>query len=331
MSKGPVLFDLEEEQASAPDVTEAAPVPDLAAPDALAGGAAETVLRAGSYRPSRLARWFWGLLGAVLSAALGVAAWDFAVGLLERWPLFGWVVTGAIGLLLILALALSVRELAALARLRRVDGLRAAAAGAQTDLAAARAFAARLDGFYRGRSELDWARSRWREQRDEVLDADALMTLTEAELLGPLDEAARREVEKAARQVATVTALVPLALADVVAVLLNTLRMIRAIATIYGGRSGLLGSWRLTRAVLTHLAATGAVAVGDDLLEPVLGGSVLGKLSRRFGEGLVNGALTARVGIAAMEVCRPMPFSPGRRPRVKDVIKRALTGLFSQG
>jgi putative membrane protein len=331
MSKGPVLFDLEDEQAPAPDVAEAAPVPELVAPEAMVGGTAETALRVGGYRPSRLTRWFWGLLGAILSAALGVAAWDFAVGLLERWPLFGWVVTGAIGLLQVLALALSVRELAALARLRRVDGLRAAAAGAQTDLAAARAFAARLDAFYRGRSELDWARSRWREQRDEVLDADALMTLTEAELLGPLDEAARREVEKAARQVATVTALVPLALADVVAVLLNTLRMIRAIAAIYGGRSGLLGSWRLTRAVLTHLAATGAVAVGDDLLEPVLGGSVLGKLSRRFGEGLVNGALTARVGIAAMEVCRPMPFSPGRKPRVKDVIKRALTGLFSQG
>jgi putative membrane protein len=331
MSKGPVLFDLEDEQAPAPDVAEAAPVPELVAPEAMVGGTAETALRVGGYRPSRLTRWFWGLLGAILSAALGVAAWDFAVGLLERWPLFGWAVTGAIGLLLVLALALSVRELAALARLRRVDGLRAVAAGAQTDLAAARAFAARLDGFYRGRSELDWARSRWREQRDEVLDADALMTLTEAELLGPLDEAARREVEKAARQVATVTALVPLALADVVAVLLNTLRMIRAIATIYGGRSGVLGSWRLTRAVLTHLAATGAVAVGDDLLEPVLGGSVLGKLSRRFGEGLVNGALTARVGIAAMEVCRPMPFSPGRKPRVKDVIKRALTGLFSQG
>jgi putative membrane protein len=60
----------------------------------------------------------------------------------------------------------------------------------------------------------------------------------------------------------------------------------------------------------------------------VLGGNVLARLSRRFGEGVVNGALTARVGVAAMEVCRPMPFGAGRRPTVTGVLRRALTGLF---
>ena len=117
-------------------------------------------------------------------------------------------------------------------------------------------------------------------------------------------------------------------MADVVAALAANLRMIRRIAEIYGGRSGVLGSWRLTRAVLTHLVATGAVAIGDDMLEPILGGSILGKVSRRFGEGLVNGALTARVGVAAMEVCRPLPFSRARKPSVRAIVKNALTGLL---
>ena len=139
-----------------------------------------------------------------------------------------------------------------------------------------------------------------------------------------------REVEAAARQVATVTALVPLAFADVIAALTANLGMIRQIAQVYGGRSGTLGSWRLTRAVITHLVATGAVAVGDDLLGSVGGGHILGKISRRFGEGLVNGALTARVGVAAMEVCRPLPFSTNRRPRVSSLVARALTGLFEK-
>ena len=119
-------------------------------------------------------------------------------------------------------------------------------------------------------------------------------------------------------------------LADVIAALTANLRMIRQIAHIYGGRSGTLGSWRLTRAVMAHLVATGAVAVGDDLLGSVGGGHILGKISRRFGEGLVNGALTARVGVAAMEVCRPVPFSEGKRPRVSALIGRALTGLFEK-
>jgi putative membrane protein len=31
-----------------------------------------------------------------------------------------------------------------------------------------------------------------------------------------------------------------------------------------------------------------------------------------------------------MEVCRPMPFGPGRRPKVRSIIKAALGGLFSK-
>ena len=81
--------------------------------------------------------------------------------------------------------------------------------------------------------------------------------------------------------------------------------------------------------MLTHLVATGAVAVGDDLIGSVAGGGILGKISRRFGEGVVNGALTARVGVAAMEVCRPLPFRGQARPSVSGLVKRALAGLFS--
>ncbi len=165
-------------------------------------------------------------------------------------------------------------------------------------------------------------------RRGEVFDVATLYHMTEAELLAPLDAAARIEVEAAARQVAIVTAVVPLALADVFAAATSNLTMIRRIAEIYGGRAGTMGAWRLTRAVLTHLVATGAVAVGDDLIGSVTGGHVLSRLSRRFGEGIVNGALTARVGIAAMEVCRPLPFAGERRPQVHRLVGRALSGLF---
>ena len=66
------------------------------------------------------------------------------------------------------------------------------------------------------------------------------------------DAAALREVEASARQVATVTALVPIAFADVIAALTANVRMTRRIAMIYGGRAGTLGSWRLMRAVMTQ-------------------------------------------------------------------------------
>jgi putative membrane protein len=330
MTQGPVLIDLEDNAAPV-SVADAPPVPDaMPGADRPTGQAMQMAARAAAHRPSRLARWFWGLAGAVLGAMASVAAWDFATGLVERAPVLGWVVTGLMAALLLVLLLIALREMAAIFRLGRIDSLHQAAdrALAERDLGQARAVTDKLLAFYAGREDTRWGRDRFRDRADDQFDAEALLELAEDDILAPLDKAAAREVEAAARQVATVTALVPLALADVATALAANLRMIRRIAEIYGGRSGVIGGWRLTRAVFTHLVATGAVAVGDDLLEPVLGGSILSKLSRRFGEGLVNGALSARVGVAAMEVCRPLPFTRTHRPSVRGIVKRALTGLF---
>lgn len=329
MAKGPVLFDLED---ATPSVAEAPPVPDVLAVDVPQGAAMQVAARLAARKPSRLVRLFWGLLVALVGAVISIAAWNFVNDLMVRVPVLGWAFTALLVVFLLVLAAISLREMAAFGRLSRLDGVRhdAAVALSGSDLAAARGVTDRLVALYRGREDTRWGRERLAELRGDQLDAEGLLGLAEQELLVPLDEAASREVEAAARQVATVTALVPLALADVAAALTSNLRMIRRVAEIYGGRSGFLGGWRLTRAVLSHMVATGAVAVGDDLLEPILGGSIIGKLSRRFGEGMVNGALTARVGVAAMEVCRPLAFSPGKRPSVRAIIGRSIGGLFGR-
>jgi putative membrane protein len=327
-----VLIDLGAETAAAPQ--DAAPVPDLLS--GLAGGpqgqAMQVVASLGARRPNRVARVFWGAVGALIGFAVSIAAWNFVAGLLAANPALGWIAAGLTGLVLVTLIVLALREMAAFARLGRLDELRRAAdhALATGDVVAARAVVARLVTIYRTRPELAEGRADLTRRRGDVVEADTLLALAEARLLAPLDAAARAEVETAARQVATVTALVPIALADVAVALSANIRMIRRIAELYGGRSGTLGAGRLTRAVLTHLVATGAVAIGDDMISSIAGGSVLSKISRRFGEGVVNGALTARVGVAAMEVCRPLPFGEGLRPSVTALVRRALTGLFGQ-
>ena len=259
-----------------------------------------------------------------------LSAWQWVTGLIAATPVLGYVATGLIALLCAVALIIAGRELAGFARLGRLDQVRARAesAIAQKDVAGARRVSDELAALYARRPELRLGLEAVQQARDEGFETEAIFALLEQELMAPLDRDAEAEIEAAARQVATVTALVPIALADVVAALTANLRMIRRIAEIYGGRSGALGSWRLARAVVGHLVATGAVAVGDDLLGSLAGGSLLGRVSRRFGEGLVNGALTARVGVAAIEVCRPLPFMAAPRPGVTAIVRRSLTGLF---
>ncbi|MBM9596398.1 YcjF family protein [Roseitranquillus sediminis] len=325
---GPVL--IEDEARERPGPAEAPPVPDAVDEGRPSGQAMQTLAALASRRRSRLASWFWRLLVALVAFAVSVWAWQALNALILQNEVLGLIALVLLGAFLLVCLAIAIQEVAALSRLARLDHLHreAEAARAAQDLTAARRVGDRLLALYAPRDELRWGRDRFAERRGDVFDADALFDLAEAELLAPLDAAARREVEAAARQVATVTALVPLALADVAAALGANLRMIRRIAEIYGGRGGTLEAWRLTRAVLTHLVATGALAVGDDLIGSIGGGHMLTKVSRRFGEGVVNGALTARVGIAAMEVCRPLPFHGQRRPRVTSLLQRALTGLF---
>jgi len=323
MTRGPLRIELDElpDIDEGPDITDAEDL-QIARMDRVAG-------RGGS----RLSRWFWRALGGLLSLALGVWAWDFVTGLLDRSPVLGGIALALVGIVLAVLAAMILREWAGIARMARLDKLRdrmTDARGSQDRAVAARAVA-EMEKVYRGRADTAWGLQRLRELEADVFDADALLDLAERELLGPLDLAARARVEAAAARVATLTALVPLALVDVVTALWSNLAMIRAVSAVYGGRSGTLGAWRLTRAVIGHLAATGAVAVGDDLVGPVLGHGMAAKLSRRFGEGLINGTLTIRVGVVAMEMCRPMPFSALERPSRSAMLRRALTGLFRSG
>ncbi|MDE0969050.1 MAG: TIGR01620 family protein [Octadecabacter sp.] len=323
---GPVLFDLDNTDNVTPST--APPVPELDI--ILTPTAMQRVASLAAKRPNRLVRWFWGLLFSLIGLLISVAAWDFVIGLLYRSPILGWVAVGLTGLFCGVLLLISLREMAAFGQLRRVNRIQTGAAEAliNHNLTRALEVTGQITALYQSRDDTRWGREVFADKRSDMFDADALLGLAENTILAPLDARARLEVEAAARQVATITAIVPLALADVLTALTANMRMIRRIAEIYEGRSGTLGTWRLARQVLSHLVTTGAIAVGDDLIGSVVGGGLLSKVSRRFGEGVINGALTARVGVAAMEVCRPLAFAAERKPLVTSLVKQSLKGLF---
>jgi hypothetical protein len=64
--------------------------------------------------------------------------------------------------------------------------------------------------------------------------------------------------------------------------------------------------------------------MSDGVISAVIGKGLIGRLSARFGEGAVNGILTARIGLAAMDLCRPLPFLTQTRPGLSDFMREVV-------
>ncbi len=266
---------------------------------------------------------FAGAAGLFVALALGLWADSVITGLFARYDWLGWAGLGVAAVAVLAFLFIVGRELVGLADLASVARLQQRAAKAREgaeDIRTARALEADLVRHFGNHPGAARGRAALAELKGDIIDGPGLLDLAETELLRPLDIEARRAVLAAAKRVSVVTAVSPRAIVDAGYVIFEAARLIGAISRIYGGRAGALGMFRLTRAVLGHLAVTGTIAVGDSLIQQVVGHGVAARLSARLGEGIINGLLTARVGIAAMDVCRPMPFHALGRPRIGDFL-----------
>ncbi|MCO5065905.1 MAG: TIGR01620 family protein [Rhizobiaceae bacterium] len=282
--------------------------------------------------PSRRRSWlgglFFGSLGVLVSLALGLWADQLIRDLFQRNEWLGWVAAAAAALAVIAALTVFAREMLALSRLSSVEKLRSAAeaALASDDPKAARVVVDRLSALMADRPETAAGRKMLDALRDDIVDGANLIRLAETEILTGLDERATTMVLNAAKRVSMVTAVSPRAVVDVGYVIFESGRLIRRIAELYGGRPGTLGFFRLARGVLSHLAVTGSIAVGDSFVQQIVGHGLAARLSAKLGEGVVNGMMTARIGLAAIDTARPLPFSARKRPGVGDFLS-ALTSF----
>lgn len=296
----------------------------------------ETTADAELATPPGRPHWLWRIVlataGLLVSLALGLAADRLIRDLFAAQPWLGYVGLALLVVLLVSLAAIAVREISALMRLGRLDRLRRDAARVieTDDPRGGKAVAEALLGLYAGRADLARARDHLKSDGTQVFDGAAHVRLAEQLLMAQLDARARSLTAASARRVALVTAVSPRALIDFSFVLYESLRLGATIARLYGARPGLMGWLRLTGAILAHLAVTGGLVLSDGVVEQLVGQGLAAKLSARLGEGVVNGLMTVRVGIAAMRVVRPLPFDAVPQPMVRDFIPELANVLDAE-
>jgi putative membrane protein len=264
---------------------------------------------------------FWSALGGLVALGTGLATTALIEDLYARATWLGQLGVALAVVALVALFVICAREIAGLYRLASIEKLRARAetALAEDDRDEARAIVRSLTATLATAPALARSRRELESHLTEIIDGRDLLHIAERTLMATLDAQASQLVARTATRVSVVTALSPRAAIDIAFVAYAAFGMIRRLADIYGGRPGMLGMIRLVRHIIAHLTITGGMAAGDSLIQQFLGHGVATRVSARLGEGVLNGLMTARLGLAAIEVTRPLPFAALPRPALSDI------------
>lgn len=170
--------------------------------------------------------------------------------------------------------------------------------------------------------------SRVLEEAPDYYDSSELLRHVEVTFLEALDQEALRRIVRHATTTGALVGLSPFATLDILVALRQSLRMIDDVAQIYGVRPSMVVRWRLFKKVLALVAYSGASEYAVSELWPELvGDSMLSSVSARLGQGMGASLFMARIGLASIHSCRPIPFAEKQRPRLGALTKRVASSL----
>jgi putative membrane protein len=280
-------------------------------------------------RTSQKFRWGFILVSALaglFSLWAGLAITTLVEDFFARSPLLGWLALGVASLAGVAALAIVFREIWGLMRLKRIEHIQVLSTRAINldEKAASDETVSALQLLYGNRHDTKWSMASFKEHQNDIMDPRDRVKLFDRLVLKSLDEESHRIIARRSRRVTLLTTVTPAAALDILFVAAQNLRMLRELAELYGGRPSTLSTLKLARMVVSHLAVTGGLALSDNLIQHVVGKGVLGKLSARFGEGAVNGIMTSRIGLAARDVCRPIPQPDSKKESLGSLLRELV-------
>lgn len=270
---------------------------------------------------------FW-LLAFLFIFALGVtelALFTIALMQSQDWLAGLWLIV--IGAVFIMAIRWSVKEWLGLRRLKQQE------LDKQT---ATRIFSSPAIG--EGKDFcLNLAKSLMPQRQKEIIDwQDALqghhndkevLSLFEQQVLVAADKDAMKQVSANASACAAMIAVSPFALLDMAIVLWRNFKMLNNVSQSYGVKLGYWGRIALVRSVFKTMLYAGASEILADAGNYAMGAGITGKLSTRLGQGVGAGVLTARIGVKAMQACRPIPWLATQKPGLGKITTQLVSDL----
>ena len=146
--------------------------------------------------------------------------------------------------------------------------------------------------------------------------------------LEPLDNEAIRRISNHCLHTGTLVAASPWAAADMLLSLWRSIKMIDEISEVYGLRPSLPNRLKLVKSVARQMIFVGASELAADMAVEALGSQSLAAMaSARVGQGIGTAMYTARIGIAAMRVTRPIRFAEAKLPSSSALIGPMLASL----
>ncbi|WP_447928433.1 YcjF family protein [Vreelandella sp. EE27] len=267
----------------------------------------------------------WGLMFALVGFA-GLGAAEFATGIPEAiegsaWLNVAWQAFG-LGLITLGGVSL-VKELGRLKRLKRHDKLREELATLpHCSFEKAESLAEKL----RVQLKLSDDDPHWQAFTKACQphhSGEEIQTLLCYHLLAPRDRKAQQLITRMSGETALMVAISPLTLVDMALVAWRSLAMVDRLCRLYGLELGYASRLRLFRNVLHNMAFAGASELATDVSMDMLSLDLTARLSTRAGQGLATGLLSARLGLRAQRLCRPLAFTVEEQPKLAD-LRQAL-------
>ncbi|GAD79199.1 YcjF family protein [Vibrio ezurae] len=271
----------------------------------------------------------WKLLFATLA---GLSIWQLAesfIGALQSgdylalaWTtlLTGGCLVGAGALL---------RELLKMRRLRRQGDaqMKAQQLYDDNDYGNAASFCDSLSSSLAAKGVENIGLDKWSKQRSSNHSDRDMLDLYQGYVLSPVDEKVNKAIAKYSSEAAVMVAASPLAAADMMLVAWRNISLINRIAKEYGVELGYWSRIQLLRLTLINMAAAGGSELAIDAGMDLLSMDLTAKLSSRVAQGVGVGLLTARLGIKAAQLMRPIPFSESNQLKLGHVRDQVMLSV----